>query len=145
MSPTWRPFPTVTQVVGSEAIQEYAELSGDFNPLHMDPQYASAGPFGGVVAHGPIALQAVFAAVAQWLGGGGVPAGVTVDVAYRAPVRVGDAVTCTGGEPGDHAGMLTVHATCVNQDGVELLQALIVLPRERGPVGPPAPGCATAS
>lgn len=133
MSGSRRPFPEVTHVVDQQAIDAYAELSGDFNPLHVDPEYAAAGPFGSIVAHGPIALQTIFEAATRWLGLGRLPAGVLVDVAYRSPVRVGDAITCTGGEPSDHAGALAVEATCVNQRGEEVLQALIVAPRSLVP------------
>lgn len=129
MSGPWRPFPEVTHVVDQRAIDAYAALSGDFNPLHVDPEYAAAGPFGTIVAHGPIGLQTVFEAVTAWLGLERMPPGVLVDVAYRGPVRVGDAITCTGGEPIDHAGVLTVEATCVNQRGEAVLQALVVAPR----------------
>jgi acyl dehydratase len=128
-----RPLPAVTHVVDQEAIDAYAQLSGDFNPLHVDPAYAASGPFGSIVAHGPIALQAVFEAVTAWLGLDRVPPGVLIDVAYRAPVRVGDAITCTGAEPSDHAGALAVRATCVNQRGEEVLQALVVAPRSLVP------------
>jgi acyl dehydratase len=133
MSARPRPFPAVTHVVDQQAIDAYAQLSGDFNPLHVDPEYAAAGPFGTIVAHGPIALQTVFEAVTGWLGLDRVPPGVLIDVAYRAPVRVGDAITCTGAEPSDHAGDLAVQATCVNQHGEEVLQALIVAPRSLVP------------
>jgi len=128
-----RAFPTVTHVVDQQAIDAYAQLSGDFNPLHVDPEYAAAGPFGSIVAHGPIALQTVFEAVTGWLALDRVPAGVLIDVAYRAPVRVGDAITCAGGEPSDHAGSLAVRATCVNQHGEDVLQALVVAPRSLVP------------
>jgi 3-hydroxybutyryl-CoA dehydratase len=130
---SWTPFPSVTHVVGQEAIDRYAKLSGDFNPLHTDPEYAAAGPFGTVVAHGPVGLQAIFEALTTWLGTDRMPAGVLVDVAYRGPVRVGDRVTCTASEPDEHAGALTLRATCVNQDGAEILQALIVVPRGLAP------------
>jgi 3-hydroxybutyryl-CoA dehydratase len=64
----WRDFPEVTHVVGRAQIDRYAELSGDYNPLHMDPDFAAASQFGTVIAHGPIGLQTVFDAIARWLG-----------------------------------------------------------------------------
>ncbi len=133
MSQAWKPFPSITHVVGRAEIDRYAELSGDYNPIHMDEAAAAATQFGGVIAHGPIGLQTLFEAVARWLGGDRIPPSVRIDVAYRGPVRIGDAVTCTAGEIADHAGDLTLQATCRNQDGGEILQALVVVPRHLAP------------
>lgn len=136
MSAAWAEFPAVTHVVAGAQIGEYAERSGDFNPLHVDPDYAAAGPFGTVIAHGPIALQAFLEAAARWFGGE-VPAGVAIDVAYRGPVRVGDAVTCRATRLLEHAGDVLVLAECVNQHGDGVLEVLMVCPRH---VAPRAPG-----
>jgi acyl dehydratase len=133
MSAGWRPFPDVTHQIGQDSIDAYAQLSGDFNPLHVDPDYAAAGPFGAVIAHGPIALQTVFEATTLWLGIGRIPPGVLIDAAYRGPVRVGDAVSCSGDAPIEHAGTVTVHARCVNQRREDVLEALVVVPRELVP------------
>lgn len=133
MSGRWAPFPELTHVVGRDSIDAYAEISGDYNPLHMDPEYAAASQFGTVIAHGPIGLQVMFEAVAQWLGVDGMPVGVLIDVAYRGPVRIGDSVTCRAGEVFAHAGDIALQAGCVNQNGDPVLEALIVLPRRLAP------------
>lgn len=133
MSGRWAPFPELTHVVEREMIDAYAEISGDYNPLHMDPEFAAASQFGTVIAHGPIGLQVMFEAVARWLGAEGVPVGVLIDVAYRGPVRIGDSVTCRAQAPFAHAGDVTLAAECVNQIGAPVLQALIVVPRLLAP------------
>lgn len=133
MTPGWPPFPEVTHVIGRAEIDAYADLSGDFNPLHMDPEYAASTRFGTVIAHGPIGLQTLFEAVATWLGGDRLPSGVRIDVSYRGPVRIGDAVTCRAERVDDHAGAVTVLARCVNQEAAEVLQALVVVPRQAVP------------
>jgi 3-hydroxybutyryl-CoA dehydratase len=96
-------------VVTQPMIDAYAELSGDFNPLHVDLAAAEASEFDGIIAHGPIGLQAFFCAATELLGTEALPPGSTVKVTYRAPVRPGDRVSCEG-DPAD--------ARCVNQDGV---------------------------
>jgi 3-hydroxybutyryl-CoA dehydratase len=133
MTPGWRAFPEVTHVIGRAEIDRYAELSGDFNPLHMDADFAAATPFGTNIAHGPIGLQTLFEAVTRWMGGDSVPPGVRIDVLYRGPVHIGDAVTCRGEDLHDHAGDLVVTARCANQDGREVFQALVVVPRHLAP------------
>jgi 3-hydroxybutyryl-CoA dehydratase len=121
--------PAVTHVVGRAEIDRYADLSGDFNPLHMDEAFAAGTRFGTIIAHGPIALQAVFEAVSAWLGEGVEPAGVRIDVLYRGPVRLGDAVTCRTESVQEHAGDVVLTVVAVNQQDAEVLQALVVVPR----------------
>jgi 3-hydroxybutyryl-CoA dehydratase len=128
-----RPFPEVRHRVDGAAISMYAEVSGDYNPLHVDPDYAAAGPFGVVVAHGPIALQAVYEAVATWLGCEGLPAGVTVDVAFRGPIPIGSTVVCRAAEVLQFGAVVVVMASCTVDDR-EVLQALVKLPRRLAPV-----------
>ena len=47
-------------------IHAYAELSGDFNPIHVDPATAARTQFGGTIAHGCIPLEPIFQVVARW-------------------------------------------------------------------------------
>jgi 3-hydroxybutyryl-CoA dehydratase len=111
-------FPTVTDTVVQDGIDVYAELSSDFNPLHVDPEAAAASEFGGIIAHGPIALHAFFRAATAWLGVDALPAGSTVAVTYRAPTRPGDEVTCVLREATTTAdGHTAVQAECVKADG----------------------------
>ena len=107
---------SVTDRVTQDAIDAYAQLSGDFNPLHVDPEAAAASEFGGIIAHGPIALHAFFRAATASLGRDALPPGSTVAVTYRAPTRPGDEITC---ELPDAFG--EVEAECVNQAGVTVV------------------------
>lgn len=129
------PFPEVSHVVGRDTIDAYAELSGDYNPLHMDPAFAAASTFETVIAHGPIALQTVFEAIAGWLGTEDAPIGVTIDVSFRRPTRIDDWITCRAATPVAHAGVVALPVSCVNQDAQLVLEAMIVLPRRLAPHG----------
>ena len=42
-----------------QAILAYAELTGDFNPIHVDPEFAAKTPMGGVIAHGTLSLNLI--------------------------------------------------------------------------------------
>jgi len=133
VSTGWRPFPEVTHTIGRAEIDRYAEISGDYNPLHMDADFAAATPFKTNIAHGPIGLQTVFQAVADWMDAPSVPPGVRVDVAYRGPVHLNDAVTCCAEGMTDYAGDLVVSVRATNQRSDEILQALVVVPRHLAP------------
>ena len=45
-------LPAITKQITQERIAGWAELSGDFNRLHVDPAYARETRFGGTIAHG---------------------------------------------------------------------------------------------
>jgi acyl dehydratase len=114
-------FTSVTDTVTQRTIDDYAELSGDFNPLHVDLLAAAASEFGGTIAHGPIALQAFFRSMTSWLGQEALPPGTRVKVAYRHPVRPGDAVTCELRERHEEGATTTITAECVNQDAIPVI------------------------
>ena len=38
--------------IDQQMIDDYAELTQDFNPVHVDPDYAAGTPFGSTIAHG---------------------------------------------------------------------------------------------
>ena len=78
--------------VTEETIAAYAELSGDDNPIHRDPEYASETMFGGRIAHGMLSVGPVSAALAD------LPGDVVYlsqDLAFENPVYPGDTVTAT--------------------------------------------------
>ncbi|GAB7012451.1 MaoC family dehydratase [Halolamina salina] len=79
----------VQREVTEETIQQYAELTGDENPLHTDPDYAAEGFFGGIVAHGMLGAGLISAALAA------LPGDIVYlsqDLDFEAPVRPGDTV-----------------------------------------------------
>lgn len=122
-------LPEIADHVDQDVINRYADLSGDYNPLHVDLEAAKASPFGGTIAHGPVALQAFFRAATAWLGTDALPAGTTVKVTYRAPVRPGDRVRCVTREVREEGARAAVDAECVNQDGTTVVSVAAELPR----------------
>src|SRR5271169_6706215 len=51
--------PTDWLVVDQQRINLFAEATGDHQWIHVDPVRASAGPFGGTIAHGYLSLSLV--------------------------------------------------------------------------------------
>ncbi len=45
------------RTIAAGDLQSFAELTGDHDPLHTDPQFAANGPFGKPVAHGLLGLS----------------------------------------------------------------------------------------
>ena len=76
-------------------VVNWAGLTGDFYPLHMDQTYAERTSFGERLAHGPLIFALAVGLVAQagW-GGDSVIAWLGVDdMRMVAPVRIGDTIT----------------------------------------------------
>jgi acyl dehydratase len=74
-------------------LTRYAGASGDFNPIHQDPEFAKAAGMGGVFAHGMLSMGFVAQAVTDWAGAGSVR---KIGVRFAALVRLKDTVTCRG-------------------------------------------------
>jgi 3-hydroxybutyryl-CoA dehydratase len=122
-------FPAVSELVTQESIDAYAEISGDFNPLHVDPEVAAKSEFGGIIAHGPVALHPFFRAACQWLGVEALPPGSEVKATYRAPTRPGDELTVRLVElEAAEDGRTELKAECVNQDGTTVVSVTAVFP-----------------
>ena len=71
----------------------YAGASGDFNPIHQDPEFAKAAGMGGVFAHGMLSMGFVAQAVTDWAGAGRVR---KIGVRFAGLVRLKDTITCRG-------------------------------------------------
>lgn len=88
-------LPQVARTVDQATIDAYARASGDFNPIHVDPAFAAAGPFGRTIAHGLMTLAYVAEMLNGWSRGAFDAAG-TLDIAFVAPVYAGDRVEVNG-------------------------------------------------
>jgi acyl dehydratase len=73
------------------AIMRFAEGIGDDNPLWTDENYATAGPFGEIIAPPSFIFACLGSVQVGWRGLGGFHA--ETDVTFHAPIRVGDKIT----------------------------------------------------
>lgn len=81
----------ITRLVDDNTVKQFAEVSGDFNPLHIDEAYAARSPFRGRIAHGALVASFISCVLGNHLPGpGAVFAGMTMR--FERPVRIGDTV-----------------------------------------------------
>ena len=80
-----------THVVTEADITAFAEVSGDFNPVHMDEAFAATTPFKSRIAHGMLSAAWLSALIAGELPGPG-SIYLSQSLRFRRPVRIGDEV-----------------------------------------------------
>lgn len=80
--------------ITDEAIMTFAKLSGDFNPIHVDEDYAKNSVFGQRVAHGALSASLISAVLGNDLPGPGAIF-VELNMRFRKPAFIGDVVTAT--------------------------------------------------
>lgn len=88
---------TPARTITEADVVNFAGLSGDWNQLHTDVEYAKGTPFGGRIAHGLLGLT-----VASGLGArlgfieGTVEAFLKLEWKFRRPIYIGDTIRLRG-------------------------------------------------
>jgi acyl dehydratase len=113
------PSITITQAM----IDSYAAISGDFNPVHVDPDFAAATPFGRTIAHGCIPLEPVFRLVQARLGLAVLPQGTGMKLRYLRPCHPGDTIGIVVKADGPEG----IEFQCVNQRGEPVIEGAVRL------------------
>jgi len=83
------------RLVSEEDLTKFAELSGDYNPLHMDEEYATKTEFGVRVVHGFLLGAWVSRLVGMELPGANALL-LKESLAFKKPVRIGDEILIAG-------------------------------------------------
>ena len=116
-----RSFTTATRVVDERALMTFAELSGDFNPLHVDESYARSRGYPRRIVHGALVFSIATGLRQQT----GAFAGSMIAMlelrswAFRAPVLLGDAIRAEN-------TVLSVRPTSAGDRGVVVQQVEIL-------------------
>ncbi|HMF33408.1 MAG TPA: MaoC family dehydratase [Candidatus Lokiarchaeia archaeon] len=101
----------------------FAGLSGDFNPLHVNEEYAKSTQFGRRVAHGSLSFSLITCILGTILPGPGT-LHVSQKLDFRKPVFIGDTLTATAEvvekftKKDGELKFLRIKADVQNQDGV---------------------------
>jgi 3-hydroxybutyryl-CoA dehydratase len=99
-------------------IVSYAGLTGDFNPIHIDAEYARQSMFKERIAHGMLVSGLISAVIGTQLPG---PNSIYLgqDLKFMAPVKIGDTVTAvvTVTDKRDEKRIITLKTTVSNQHG----------------------------
>lgn len=109
---------SMTKTVTEYDVYTFAGLSGDFNPVHINAEFAKNTMFKERIAHGMLSAGFISAVL-----GTSLPGANTIylgqELQFKAPVKIGDTVTATVEviEKIEAKNRLIFRTTVVNQDG----------------------------
>ncbi len=101
----------------------YAAASGDFNPIHIDPNVGRAAGYQGVILQGMCTYAWLADACVEYLGD---PARLArVRARFTKPVQVGDVITFEGRCAAIEGRTLRLELVATNQKGEEVLKGAV--------------------
>ena len=125
-----------TKAISDKDVRLFAQITGDFNPVHLDEAAAARSQFKGRIAHGMLTAGLISAAIAGKLPGPG-SVYLSQTLRFTAPVRIGEIVTATVQvieiiAPKRRVKLSTI---CRNQKGETVVEgeALILVSKETEP------------
>lgn len=110
---------TTTREVTDELIRQFADVSGDHNPIHLDEEFASKTRFGKRIAHGMLSGAFISAVLGNEFRDLRIVY-LSQTMKFTAPTFIGDQITTTATVTAirDERGIVTIETVCRNQDGV---------------------------
>ncbi|MBM7556816.1 MaoC family dehydratase [Halanaerobacter jeridensis] len=114
-------------------VVNYAGTTGDFNPAHVNEEFAKDTMFKGRIAHGMLGAGLISAVLGTKLPGPGAIY-ISQDLSFRAPVNFGDTVTATVEvvDKNEEKNRVVMKTVCTNQDDKEIIvgEAVLMPPKE---------------
>jgi acyl dehydratase len=106
-------------------LRQYAEVSGDFNPIHLDDAYARAVGLDGVIAHGMLTMAQVGAMLTDWMGAEGTIR--SFEARFETMVRAGERIVCSGYIKDMCSNALICDLMVINANGKKVLSGSAVV------------------
>lgn len=125
-------FAEFTKTVSESDVYLYAGVTGDFNPAHINEQYAQKTFFKTRIAHGMLSAGFISAVLGTRLPGPGTVF-IRQELNFLAPVRIGDTITARAevSEILLEQKQVRLKVACINQDGKVVMdgESLVSPPR----------------
>ena len=113
-------LPQVSKAIDQARIEDYAHASGDFNPIHIDSEFASQTQFEGTIAHGMMVAATISEIMTGAFGSNWAETG-KMKIRFRSPVKPGQTVTASGNvqrvAPIENANRIVCAVSVVKDDG----------------------------
>jgi len=109
---------SVSKTITEGDIVTYAGITGDFNPVHINAEFAGKSMFKERIAHGMLVSGFISAVIGYHLPGPNTIY-LAQEVSFKLPVKIGDTVTAevTVTEKRDDKRIIKLKTTVINQRG----------------------------
>jgi 3-hydroxybutyryl-CoA dehydratase len=113
---------TTNRTVTDELIRAFAEVSGDYNPIHLDEDFAKNTRFGKRIAHGMLSGAFISAVLGNEFKDMKIVY-LSQTMKFTAPVFIGDTITTTATVTAirEDKNIVTCETICTNQNGEMLV------------------------
>lgn len=113
---------SITREVTDEVVRQFAEVSGDYNPIHLDEEFAKNTRFGKRIAHGMLSGAFISAVLGNEFRDMKIVY-LSQTMKFTAPVFIGDTVTTTATVTHirEDRRIVTCETVCTNQNGEMLV------------------------
>lgn len=112
----------------------YAGITGDFNPAHINAEYAKETFFKTRIAHGMLSAGFISTVLGNYLPGPGTIY-LHQDLRFKAPVQMGDTIQALVEviDVNEGKNRVRLKTTCTNQDGTIVLagEAVVSPPKKK--------------
>jgi len=126
-------FAEFTKTVTESDVYQFAGITGDFNPAHINEEYAKNTMFKTRIAHGMLSAGFISTVLGTKLPGPGTIY-LKQELAFIAPVKIGDTVTARVEvkELIPEKNRVILRTVCRNQDGKDVLdgEAVMMAPKK---------------
>src|SRR5690349_15826179 len=111
------------RLVTDELVRKFADVSGDYNPIHLDEDVASKTRFGRRIAHGMLSGAFISAVLGYEFSERSIVY-LSQTLKFVAPVFIGDTVTATATVTNirQDKPIITLETICTNQNGDVLVK-----------------------
>ncbi|UCG24408.1 MAG: MaoC family dehydratase [Chloroflexota bacterium] len=118
----------LSRSITDDDIRVMADITGDFNPVHMDDEFAGRTRFKGRIAHGMFSAGLISAVLGTKLPGPG-SVYLKQELNFLYPVRAGDTLTAEVEVTNWRADkrIITLKTRCHNQDGRDVVDGEAVI------------------
>ena len=119
-----------TKIVTEEDNKRFAELSGDFNPIHFDDEIGRSAGFRACISNGFVQESRIASALVETFGSEeSIVVALEKNTRFLKPVYIGDEITATVEVVGrvEALRFLKIDAACINADNLRVVAARMLI------------------